>query len=70
MEVYQYPGMEQHLKEHAEFAAKLGRIKETFNTNSAKLVSAIKLCVDLNEWFVNHIKTYDKELGAFLKPKF
>ncbi|MDH3393889.1 MAG: bacteriohemerythrin [Desulfobulbaceae bacterium] len=68
MRRYSYPASEQHLKEHQEFRQMLVMFHH-FVTRTRKLVLAAKIRTELNQWFLRHIETTDKELGAFLQEK-
>lgn len=64
-----YPEVDSHLAKHTHFIAEFNKIRNSFNSNSgnedlwtdAKAMESL-----LKDWLINHIKTVDKKLGAFL----
>jgi hemerythrin len=69
MESLKYPQAAEHVRQHRYFAEQFASLKEKLETkgNTPELAKQAKgLLVD---WFVNHIKTTDMALGAFLKEK-
>ena len=68
MKSYEYPCTLRHIQEHEWFIAELSIYRSAFELTPTN-VTAMSLCYDLNEWFVTHIKTSDKELGVFLRDK-
>jgi hemerythrin len=62
MRLFDYPGLEAHVAEHREFAARLialGKIELTHDVHS----QAGKF---LREWLLQHIMVTDKKYAAFL----
>ena len=68
MQRFSYPELKQHLVEHEEFRAMLVMLHR-FMTRTRKLVLAAKIRTELNQWFLKHIRTTDKRLGAFLQEQ-
>lgn len=72
-----YPAAEDHKKEHALFKKKLRRAKKEFlayrraqqEGDEAALNPWLDLSLDLELWFVEHIRGSDRELGAYLKEQ-
>lgn len=68
MQRHSYPETDQHRAEHEDFKQMLTMFHH-FVTRTRKLVLATKVRVELNRWFLHHIQTADKRLGAFLQEK-
>lgn len=68
MQKFSYPEKERHLAAHEEFKLMLVMFHH-FVTRTRKLVLAAKVRAELNQWFLTHIQTTDKRLGAFLREK-
>ncbi|MCP4757038.1 MAG: hemerythrin family protein [Proteobacteria bacterium] len=64
MEVFDYPGLKDHKSKHRVFKDFVDEMK---TVASDKVMDAARICNKLNTWFVDHIKTVDKELGRFLQ---
>lgn len=67
MAIHNYPEARYHQAEHESFRKSYLFLQESYRNPSD--LSAVLLCYDLNEWIVNHLKTTDRELAAFLKGK-
>lgn len=68
MQKLSYPEVAQHRSEHEDFKLMLAMFHH-FVTRTRKLVLATKVRAELNQWFLHHIQTTDKRLGAFLLEK-
>lgn len=59
-----YPELEEHLREHAEFRAK---VEVLYNRHQAdEKVSAFELIEFLKVWFESHIVEVDKRFGIYV----
>ncbi len=66
MELFEFPGLDGHLKQHKEFWLFIEDIKLASNRN---VLEAGRICNKLNTWILEHIKVVDKKLGRFLQVK-
>ena len=72
-----YPGSADHFKEHQIFIHKLNRAKREFKAYLKELAEDgfaghnpwLDLSLDLEIWFVEHIKGTDRELAEWLKQR-
>ena len=64
MEKLDYPHFDAHLAQHEMFRGFIDEMKE-YSTN--KVTESARLCNKLNNWFVEHIKVTDIQLGEFLR---
>ena len=67
MKSVNYPGMSQHIQEHAEFSKEILDIQEGFFKGQA--VSAFELMNFLQDWLLRHILKTDAKYGAFIASK-
>lgn len=59
-----YPGLDSHVREHKRFAERLDALKtEVAYKYRTAPVHAIRF---MAEWWIDHIRTADKEFGAYL----
>ena len=70
MKQYDYPELAQHQKQHQDFTSNFSDIKKELETAGPSSALVIQTQRKLQDWWVNHIETVDKNLGAFLIPKF
>lgn len=66
MTLLDYPARNGHKTMHLQFKAFINDIR---TTPTDSVMESARICNKLNNWFVEHIKVVDKELGAFLKGK-
>ena len=64
-----YPGLEHHLVQHAEFKTALSNLEEDFKEEGATTTLADSIDKLLVNWFIKHIQEVDLRFGAFLKEK-
>jgi len=62
-----YPGLRKQKTEHIEFTKKVIAVKREFLEHGAGIHVVLTAVRVAAEWFVNHIKTTDRELALFLK---
>lgn len=64
---YDFPGAENHQKEHQKFIEKVADMKERFD--KGQLILTLEVMNFLKDWLVNHIQGTDKKYSAFFKSK-
>lgn len=69
MEIYGYPAMDEHKEQHRKFREDFDANEKKFYRNIADHRMALEIKGWLYNWFVRHISTSDRDLGAFLKQK-
>lgn len=69
MDMYSYPGSEQHRKEHARFWTAVKRLRDMLEREGESDYMAISVERFLMDWLILHIKSTDMEFGRFLKEK-
>jgi hemerythrin len=69
MERHGYPGAEAHKAEHSHFTGRLDLLREDLRSGGASTQLVISTNQTLLHWILNHIKSVDVELGAFLRRK-
>jgi len=62
-----YPGYENHKKEHESFVARLKLLKQEISTEGVALHHLMETNNLLLKWLIHHISTVDVQLGVFLK---
>ncbi|MCX7991137.1 MAG: bacteriohemerythrin [Proteobacteria bacterium] len=67
MQVYNYPDIETHRKEHKYFLETFNKIKEDHLSKNEMLLATFKLNDLLIKWLINHIRKTDKAIGDFLR---
>ncbi len=70
---HDYAGRGEHMEQHARFAEELqGMQEELRNIQSLGISGSYELSVEtvkmIEDWIRDHVKAYDRELGAFLGP--
>jgi len=63
MKELEYPDSQNHIQQHEDFILMFERFKAGYSQNSPKLLS---LCVELADWFSNHITQTDLALSNFI----
>src|SRR5271167_3287079 len=63
-----YPGLSEHVAQHAGFTKTLRQIQRDFASGAGAEDIAIRLNELVLGWLVNHIRHLDKEMGRFLRP--
>ncbi len=66
---YHYPEINQHKEQHQTFTSNFNDIKKELETEGPSSTLVIQTQRKLSEWWLGHIATVDKELGAFLVQK-
>lgn len=66
MHKYNYPDVLDHITRHTYFIDEVGRLKEEADSKGVSTGLVIQLQRKVVDWFINHIGTVDKKLGAFL----
>jgi hemerythrin len=61
---FDYPDQADHLKQHEAFKA---FIEDAKARSKDSVLEAGRICNKLNNWFAEHIKSVDIQLGAFLR---
>jgi hemerythrin len=61
MDIYNYPGLEDHKKEHKQFVDKVTNLVETYNSGEMILMHTVVSF--LEKWIENHIKGSDQKIG-------
>lgn len=64
MEQYDFPGREEHIREHKAFIKELKAFRSENNTYTSE--GADKLIKKIGEWIMGHILDIDKQLGEFI----
>jgi hemerythrin-like metal-binding protein len=67
MKLYNYPKLNTHMAEHADFIAKVTTLEEKLN--SGKLIVSFEVTNFLKDWIKNHIKKTDIRYSDFLIQK-
>jgi hemerythrin len=67
MKLHNYPGYEQHKKEHNLLTIRVSDLQRTYHEGSAVLSQSVMTF--LKEWLQNHIQGTDKDYGPFLNSK-
>ena len=66
---YNYPELTRHQEQHQTFITNFSVIKKELQSAGPSSALVIQTQRKLSDWWVNHIATVDKELGAFLTQK-
>lgn len=64
-----YPGLEGHREKHEELKGTLSNLVEDFEEDGATHGLAEAIDTFLGNWLVNHIRSVDTKLGAYLGEK-
>ncbi|MGM0498451.1 MAG: bacteriohemerythrin [Bacteroidota bacterium] len=67
MFVHQYPGYEEHKKEHEKFIEEVKSYKKTFDEGDYK--ASVKVANFLKDWLTNHIMKTDQQYGPYLRER-
>jgi hemerythrin len=70
MSTHEYPGSQLHKTQHKEFVDTFNDFKKAYDEKQRTSHLAMKFQSWLCDWWVNHIASMDKDLGAFLKTRF
>ncbi len=69
MDQYNYPDIGRHKEQHQSFTTNYNDIKRALETEGPSSTLVIQTQRKLSDWWLGHIATVDKELGAFLAQK-
>ena len=69
MKEHDYPGMDYHLRQHAQFIQMVKNLEEDFEEEGVTRALSTSINTYLVNWLVNHIQKVDVEFGEFLKSK-
>ncbi len=61
---YNFPGYEEHLKEHMDFKEKAGDLLSRYKTST--IIISIEILNFLRDWVTNHVTGTDKKYQEFL----
>ncbi len=62
MEISEYPGLDEHIKQHKKIMRDIQKtVQEVLNSGDATIALNF-----LKDWWINHIKDHDIELGKYL----
>jgi hemerythrin-like metal-binding protein len=67
MKLYNYPELQSHMEEHADFITKVNVLEEKLN--NGKLIVSFEVTNFLKDWIKNHIKKTDIRYSEFLIEK-
>ncbi len=67
MILHEYPGYEEHHKEHSQFVAEVTSFSEAFKNGTKGLSEEILSF--LKEWYIRHITLSDVRFGVYLNSK-
>lgn len=69
MEKYNYPDMEEHVKEHRAFTKDINKFMDDFIMLGPSPEMEKRIEEGLVSWIKNHILNVDKKMGQYLKEK-
>jgi hemerythrin len=67
MRLNSYPAYEAHLEEHTRLMKKVREIRERIL--HGENVPSLQLLLEMRDWLLHHIATYDAAFGEFLRQK-
>jgi hemerythrin-like metal-binding protein len=62
-----YPGLDDHRVQHADLISSVTKICEWIETDPSAVSDAVLRY--LKKWLLDHIATYDKDMGTFLNQR-
>ncbi len=68
-ELFNYPGLEQHKKIHAQFVSEVQTMISKFEAGELDTDLVVKTVDAVGAWILNHIKKEDMAIGVHLKTK-
>jgi hemerythrin-like metal-binding protein len=68
MKKYEFPGYEDHKRQHDEMAAKTQKMVDRYEQEDA-LAVINEISIFLRDWLTNHINGIDKKYSAYLISK-
>lgn len=66
---YQYPGIDEHKAQHAEFLSELQKLKRKYIAEGATINTLVVTNHAVVYWLATHIRNIDKKLATFLREK-
>jgi hemerythrin len=63
-----YPDYLQHRKQHLEFAAEVGRIKERLKIEGPTQALVSSMTRFISNWLIQHISNMDRPIARFVNP--
>ncbi len=66
MDMLKYPETKEHKEQHSDFREFVESLKQLERNTT---VEGARLCNKINNWFAEHIRVTDKDLGAFLNDQ-
>lgn len=63
---YRYPAYQDHRNEHQTFIARIGSLQQQIAARGVEVAHLVETNQLLYAWFVKHISSADRVLGAFL----
>lgn len=64
-----YPQMAEHVAQHSGFIARVRELQREYQETGASLQVITHLNDTLLQWFLQHIRSYDRQLAAFLRER-
>ena len=64
-----YPGRDDHITAHTELRSTLANLVEDFEEDGATHSLAEAIDTFLGNWLINHIRSVDTLLGAYMKEE-
>ncbi len=64
MDIYYYPDIKSHKKEHKDYVKRIKLIREKFKEYNDEVID--KLLLTLNKWILDHILGNDIKLGEYI----
>lgn len=61
-----YPLIKEHLQQHADFRKNLTELKSRIQASGINTALTIDIQNYMCNWWINHIRNYDMELGKYL----
>lgn len=63
-----YPQYQQHKAQHAEFVAKIAKMKKEATEKGVNVALVISLNQMISNWLIEHIKSVDADYAKYYKP--
>ncbi|SHH85081.1 hemerythrin [Sporobacter termitidis DSM 10068] len=63
-----YPQYQQHKAKHAEFVAKIAKMKKEATEKGVNVALVISLNQMISNWLIEHIKSVDADYAKYYKP--
>ena len=69
MNLYRYPELPGHQKEHRQILTDMAKVREKFNEDKIAVKEVFEESRKVAEWFVVHMKNADSRMAVFLRGK-